>query len=586
MEKEELYGEDRLAAETRIRNLLWTVSGDYDLSCELDIDSFQKAKEISLYDAIKQGAFARFFDTEAFGLYLVKKIYLGADEGQLMGIAQLCLDEASFSKVAAERPGVPDIRKKAFEEILERDFGRLNASFAGRLKLAYLRRALTGDPAGEQKIRRELDLVEALKDTKDTLEIIRCVYGIYNSAVDRKFEREHGTLAEVLAVSVADLKKYDWQDYLKEEAEEARLEEYLRQMQNQLTSLSEEEEQEKEKTRGGVVLLDEEAVEKMYSYMELNYGRSYLNEFEQQRIDQKLCRGAHADCSLYFTDGILAGMVRVNAQSEYARRTKEVNLRFYQQNARVAKQNIQILTDVLHRALMARNERETFVAEYGRILPDRLWNIGRTQNRKLFLRETKRYNTDFVVEVLIDGSGSQRSRQSQIALQAYIISEALTNIHIPHRVMSFCTFWDYTVMRRFREYEEGAEANWRIFEFYGSSNNRDGLAVRAAAAGLLQRAEENRILIVLSDGRPNDIVVNRPNSRNPRAYFGDYGTKDTAMEVRHLRNAGVSVLGVFTGEEQDLLAERRIFGKDFAYIRSIENFSNVVGRYLKKQLED
>lgn len=306
MDKEELYGEDRLAAETRIRNLLWTVSGDYDLSCELDIDSFQKAKEISLYDAIKQGAFARFFDTEAFGLYLVKKIYLGAEEGQLMGIAQLCLDEASFSKVAAERPGVPDIRKRAFEEILERDFGRLNASFAGRLKLAYLRRALTGDPAGEQKLRRELDRVEALKDTNDTLEIIRCVDGIYNSAVDRKFEQEHGTLAEVLAVSMADLKKYDWQDYLKEEAEEARLEEYLRQMQNQLTSLSEKEEQEKEKTRGGVVLLDEEAVEKMYSYMELNYGRSYLNELEQQRIDQKLCRGAHADCSLYFTDGILA----------------------------------------------------------------------------------------------------------------------------------------------------------------------------------------------------------------------------------------------------------------------------------------
>ena len=90
-------------------------------------------------------------------------------------------------------------------------------------------------------------------------------------------------------------------------------------------------------------------------------------------------------------------------------------------------------------------------------------------------------------------------------------------------------------MRRFREYEDGREANLRIFEFYGSSNNRDGLAVRAAAAGLLKRDEENKILIVLSDGRPNDIVVNRPNSRNPRPYFGDYGTKDTAMEVRHLR---------------------------------------------------
>ena len=47
MEKEELYGEDRLAAETRIRNLLWTVSGDYDLSCELDIDS-ESERDLSL----------------------------------------------------------------------------------------------------------------------------------------------------------------------------------------------------------------------------------------------------------------------------------------------------------------------------------------------------------------------------------------------------------------------------------------------------------------------------------------------------------------------------------------------------------
>ena len=173
-----------------------------------------------------------------------------------------------------------------------------------------------------------------------------------------------------------------------------------------------------------------------------------------------------------------------------------------------------------------------------------------------------------------------------MALQAFIISEALSNVKIPHRIMSFCTFWDYTVMRRFREYEEGREANGRIFEFYGSSNNRDGLAVRAAAYGLLQRPEENKILIVLSDGRPNDIVVNRPNSRNPRPYFGDYGVKDTAFEVRRLRNAGVSVLGVFAGEEQDLQAERKIFGKDFAYIRELSTFAHVVGRYLRKQLDE
>ena len=46
-----------------------------------------------------------------------------------------------------------------------------------------------------------------------------------------------------------------------------------------------------------------------------------------------------------------------------------------------------------------------------------------------------------VVDVLIDASGSQMSRQGDVALQAYIISEALSNVNLPHRVMSFCTFW-------------------------------------------------------------------------------------------------------------------------------------------------
>lgn len=575
--------------ENRIRNLMWTVSGDYDLDTKPDIASFYKSKYISIYDAIKQGAFSRFFDKDAFALYLLQKVYLGAEEQPLVQIGQLCVEAACHKKIEKERPGVPDIRRKAFEAILDHDFDKMTGTYTGRLKMAYLSEALTGKLAADKNIREKFLQLQNLEQAKDTETLIGTADRLYNQMVDPAFEKRVGDLQRVRAVSMEELSGFDWNDFLAEEAAEDSYRRMQGQLADAMSTFSEKDPSEKERDQKGkttVVGLDDEAISKMNSYIELNYGRTYLTPLEAERINRKNCIGAHADCSLYFTDGILAGMVRVNAQSEYARRTKEVNLRFYQQNARVAKQNIQILTEVLHRALLARNERESFVAEYGCILPNRLWNIGRTQNRKLFLRETKRYNTDFVVEVLIDGSGSQRSRQSQIALQAYIISEALTNIHIPHRVMSFCTFWDYTVMRRFREYEEGAEANRRIFEFYGSSNNRDGLAVRAAAAGLLQRAEENRILIVLSDGRPNDIVVNRPNSRNPRAYFGDYGTKDTAMEVRHLRNAGVSVLGVFTGEEQDLLAERRIFGKDFAYIRSIENFSNVVGRYLKKQMED
>ena len=188
--------------------------------------------------------------------------------------------------------------------------------------------------------------------------------------------------------------------------------------------------------------------------------------------------------------------------------------------------------------------------------------------------------------MLIDASGSQRSRQGQVALQAYILSEALSNVGIPHRVISFCTFWDYTILHRLRSYDDDRRENNNIFDYTTSSNNRDGLAIRAASDALLEREEENKIMILLSDGRPYDVILNRPNARNPQPYEGKNAANDTAGEVRKLRNLGVAVLGVFAGEEKDLATEKKIFGKDFAYIRSIDNFSHIVGKYLVHQLEE
>jgi nitric oxide reductase activation protein len=101
-------------------------------------------------------------------------------------------------------------------------------------------------------------------------------------------------------------------------------------------------------------------------------------------------------------------------------------------------------------------------------------------------------------------------------------------------------------------------------------------------AGLSERKEDNKILIVLSDGKPNDVNVNRPNSKNPLTYSGNNAITDTALEVRKARALGISVLGVFAGEEPDLAAEKKIFGKDFAYIRNISNFS-CGGTLSKKQ---
>ena len=118
-DRSQIYSEEeyRYELENRMKNLLWTVSGDYDLDVNLDLDSFRESQYITLYDAVKQGAFARYFSKDEFGMYLVKKLYMGADEPSLAGLAQMCVDQAVLQKITAERKGVSTLRKKAFGDI-------------------------------------------------------------------------------------------------------------------------------------------------------------------------------------------------------------------------------------------------------------------------------------------------------------------------------------------------------------------------------------------------------------------------------------------------------------------------------------
>ena len=586
--------EYRLELENRIRNLLWTVSGDYQLDMKPDVSLFLRSKAIALYDGIKQGALARYYDKDMLGLYLVKKIFLQAGENELTFVAQLCIEEAIGDKICEERPGIRDMQRQCMEDILEQEFDILPdlRDIPGRLKVAVLRRRLNnGEWHVEKKLQPFMELIERAGNSTDTLELIRVIDELYNRLMDPNFESMHGTLEQVLAVTVEELMEYNWRDFLTEEMYEENFEAYLEQMSKQMTATGqnhaeEKEEKEDSSKKRKIVRVSEEDLKKVYTYIELNFGKTYLSPLEEKKINFQLCRGIHADCGLYFTDGILANPVKRNYQLEYAKKQQGKNKYAYYDNHRTVKQNIAILSGILKKAMAMRQEETTILSDRGRICPERLWKIGRSRDAKLFSQICPADGSTFVVDVLIDASGSQRVRQEQVALQAYIIMQALSSVHIPHRVMSFCTFWDHTILQRYREYDEDASANEKIFNFTTSSNNRDGLAIRAASLGLLEREEERKIMIILSDGRPYDVILNRPNARNPQPYHGDYAVRDTGTEVRRLRNLGVSVLGVFAGEEKDLEAEKKIFGRDFAYIRDISRFSRIVGSYLNKQLEE
>ena len=654
---EELNLQDyQLELENRIRNLLWTISGDYTQQMKPDVSLFLRSKDIALYDGIKQGALAKFFDKDFLGMYLVKKIFMGADEAALTFVSQLCIEEAVGERICEQRPGIWEMQRKACEDILDQEYETMPsaADKLGYLRVNLLRRRidrggntslkkknLQDDSRSEEKsadsventdvsngiitgnadvsngriagnadasnktitnitenkqknrkykgIYHYIDLISSAAETTDTMSLIHIIDTVYNEVADPDFSKK-ATLEQVLAVTMEDLTEFDWHDYLSEEMYEDALESYMEQLTSNVAGMEnadvtremEEERQSKQK----ITVLPPEALEKAHTYVELNFGKTYLSELEEKRINQLMCRDIHSDCSLYFTEGILKSPVKRNYQYEYAKRLKNKNIWLYHDKHRIVKRNIALLTEMLKKSLVIKSENQEILSDRGMIVPSRLWRLGRSSDAQVFRRELKGDSSDFVVDVLIDASGSQMSRQGEVALQAYIISEALSNAELPHRVMSYCTFWDYTILHRFREYDDPRSANENIFNYVTSSNNRDGLAIRAAGYGLLNREEEKKILIILSDGRPYDVIVNRPNAKNPAPYHGKYAITDTAAQIRKLRSQGVSVLGVFAGEEKDLATEKKIFGKDFAYIRNITGFSKIVGRYLTKQLED
>ena len=584
--------ERKYELENRIRNLVWTVSGDYTLDIRPDTELFQKSPHIAVYDGVKQGGLAKYFDQDAVSMYLLKKVYCHADQTELLNTAQICTEEAVGWRLDAEREGIRRLREKAYNDVLDQDFRKLSGYPLGRLRLALLREKMDGSWKGTREIQEQLESVHALRKVQTTEELIRGMDDLYNRMVDPHFSK---SLEEVLAVTAEELTEFSWKDLLQEDAEDASVETVLQKLTDSMTSLEAEEEQNNQESEHSreeraekkkIIVAGQEEMSRMYSFVERNFGRSYLTPAEQNRRNYQMCRGIHAGCRLYYTDGILNSPVIKNNQYVLAEKICGDNRKKYKEQYTLVNRNIRVLADMLRKALVLRDEDQSVRADHGKIVPSQLWKPGRSEDSRLFIRRMKSDACDFTVDLLLDASGSQRKRQSDVALQAFIISEALSELDIPVRVMSFCTFWNYTVLRRFREYDEDRAANQNVFSFTTSSGNRDGLAVRAIGTDLLQREERNKILIVLSDGKPNDTLLNRPGAENPEPYRGRRAILDTGTEIRNLRRNHVAVLGVFVGDETELQAEKKIFGKDFAYIRSIRGFSNTVGRYLLRQIED
>ncbi|HHY02265.1 MAG TPA: VWA domain-containing protein, partial [Paracoccus sp.] len=178
---------------------------------------------------------------------------------------------------------------------------------------------------------------------------------------------------------------------------------------------------------------------------------------------------------------------------------------------------------------------------------DRIWKQSRPQNR------------DLAVSILLDVS---RSTESAVTGRAVIDIErealaalawGLDACGDQVGIQAFCSLKrDRVFVHTCKRFDEpmGPAVEARIANLRPGFYTRLGAGIRHASATLAAQARRRRLLLVITDGKPNDLDH----------YEGRHGIEDSAMAVREARRAGHSVFGI-TVDRNGKSWFPRIFGQ-------------------------
>jgi len=192
---------------------------------------------------------------------------------------------------------------------------------------------------------------------------------------------------------------------------------------------------------------------------------------------------------------------------------------------------------------------------------------------------------DAAITLLVDASASTDGwvsgdrRIIDVEKEALlIVSEALAALGDPHAILSFSGHGparvDIRVLRRFDDRAGPAEVRRRIAGLEPEGYTRAGAAIRHATSRLMRQAARHRLLLLLSDGRPNDVDL----------YEGRYGIEDTRMAVAEARLQGVGCFCLTVDREAPRYASR-IFGRGLAVLPGAERLPAVLTAVLRDLIQ-
>ncbi len=567
--------------EKRAANIIWNTAQCYDF--EPDFFAYDSQGNAELYLNVIIGLVYKYYDMEQI-IALLDSFRFKRDEVSYSDILWIFIECCIYENEVEKRPVLENLRKEYASKVVATDEKKSfkDMSLGQLVKNAHFREVLSIENEGLSK--REAALVYAVchtnaKNSNELVKKAKEIFKEYLSYKDFSGENKRKVKKNKRGMPIYTGRK-------------RMLTTGLGKMDYDLAKATEVKNDDKNILKKIISFIkDDEDPEKQRRLISKCFGKSIISSIDQKDYEKIICKDKHSGCHLYFTDGNFDDNENHKlSEMEVRHRNKalaqrKANVSYYNNHINETRWAISKLTNKIRNTILLNEEAAVVNSIYGSLNGKTVWKNSALNEEKVFTRNIEKDKFDLSVDILLDASSSQLNRQEEVSLQGFIIAQSLANCGVPCRIMSYCNSGSFTIFRRYKDYED--KANDKIFDFYGSGWNRDGLALRTMGVLLRNTEYKNKIIIMLSDGNPNDNYSFFPRG-NPlgskKQYSGERAVVDTAEEAMHIRRNGIPLVCIFMGLEHDIANGRKIYGSSLAPIRDINNFADMVGMVLAREM--
>ena len=586
--------QQEMQEERRARNFVWAAAGHYGL--EPLFLAYAPDGTADMYLNMIIGLSYKWYDAEKLETFF--HMLGGRQEELYQGMLWIGLEQALYEKEKIHRPVLAELRQEYAQENLARYRVLKEYELIDQLRNGHCAEILgksSGLSGRTEELLRELTFTGEM-GIEQILAKMKEILWKYFSYEPKMIKKERGTyfLQKLLPAfhsigkmhaTYVKTKRYDDPSW-----EESGNGGTMEKARHYLLQFSRQGDEEKDR-----------------AYIEGCFGANSYTPREQKLLEDEVCTENHKNSHLYITRGYpmeepvtqTGSNTTVRHQEENKRESREIrefrensrrqaekNRQHYEKNRTVYENSIHRMTEKLRLELDARMDDVPVQARQGNIRASQVWRALYLEDPRVFEKREEVSDAGFSVDILIDASSSRKNSQEQIAAQAYILAKSLDLCGIPLQVYSYCSIRGYTVLRLFQSYGENRKAE-EVFSYVAAGNNRDGLALRGAGHLMAQSEQEKKLLLVLTDGSPQDdqIAAEGAFYKN-REYTDQIAVEDTTEQVRQLKRRNIQVVGIFMGTERGLQTAHRIFGRDFVRIQNIQQFAEVVGKILQEKIRE